>query len=70
MNVNDKTVQRIDDLIDRVEQTFDRPRLEYIRSQLTPSGIANRSEYCEDVSHLREVADLILKPIERQASHD
>jgi hypothetical protein len=64
-NANERIIARIDAVYDRLSQEDDEV-LTYVRSQLSPAGMAQRDEWDRGVDHLREVADQRLKPYEQK----
>lgn len=64
-NMNDKMVERIDAVKDKLDED-DRGPLLYIRGQLTPEGIQARQEWDPDVKHLHDTAKQRLKAYENK----
>ena len=61
---NDRLRTRITRALPSVTDNFAQAKLSYIASQITPAGMLKRGEDDQDVRHLHEVADSILKHYE------
>lgn len=68
-NENERIIARIEAVESSLNGESARV-LAYIKEALTPASIARRPEWDQSVTHLYEVANMHLKPYEKEANRD
>lgn len=68
MNATDRLVVEIDRALPTIADRFEADKLRYIRTQITPEGLARRPEFQEDVSHLLAVAREVIRRFAKETS--